>query len=250
MEEDDERYVYWVEQRGRGCFLQATPIDVSSILAEKLFEPGGYRRPDLRHAGGVGRLRIRRRAAGARRRAQRWWCPATSITRSRRCSTCRSTCPTRAIPAFTKAAAEEIARILRAQPRPRLRAVHQLPADAPGVRPGLARNRLPDAAAGHRAAQRAARRVPRHAELRPVRHLLVLAGRGRAGRSVELRYHRQAAVRGAQRSGGERAHRKHPQGRRESVLRLPDPAGRHRAEAGIRTADPQQDRPRRPGPAG
>jgi len=25
MEEDDERYVYWVEKRGRGCFLQATP---------------------------------------------------------------------------------------------------------------------------------------------------------------------------------------------------------------------------------
>jgi ATP-dependent DNA helicase DinG len=37
LEEDDERYVYWVEKRGRGCFLQATPIDVSTILAEKLF---------------------------------------------------------------------------------------------------------------------------------------------------------------------------------------------------------------------
>jgi ATP-dependent DNA helicase DinG len=37
MEEDDERYVYWMEKRGRGCFLQATPIDVSHFLAEKLF---------------------------------------------------------------------------------------------------------------------------------------------------------------------------------------------------------------------
>jgi ATP-dependent DNA helicase DinG len=37
MEEDDERYVYWVERRGRGCFLQATPIDVSPILSERLF---------------------------------------------------------------------------------------------------------------------------------------------------------------------------------------------------------------------
>jgi ATP-dependent DNA helicase DinG len=37
MEEDDERYVYWVEKRGRGCFLQATPIDVSPILSERLF---------------------------------------------------------------------------------------------------------------------------------------------------------------------------------------------------------------------
>ncbi len=37
MEEDDERFVYWVEKRGRGCFLQATPIDVSSMLSERLF---------------------------------------------------------------------------------------------------------------------------------------------------------------------------------------------------------------------
>jgi ATP-dependent DNA helicase DinG len=34
----DRSYVYWVERRGRGCFLQATPIDVSSILEQKLFD--------------------------------------------------------------------------------------------------------------------------------------------------------------------------------------------------------------------
>ena len=38
--------------------------------------------------------------------------------------------------------------------------------------------------------------------------------------------------------------------RRQSVLRLPDPAGGHRAQAGIRTADPQQVGPRRAGAAG
>jgi ATP-dependent DNA helicase DinG len=37
IEKRDEAYVYWIERRGRGCFLQATPIDVSSILAERLF---------------------------------------------------------------------------------------------------------------------------------------------------------------------------------------------------------------------
>jgi ATP-dependent DNA helicase DinG len=37
MEEDDERYVYWVEKRGRGCFLQATPIEVAEIVSERLF---------------------------------------------------------------------------------------------------------------------------------------------------------------------------------------------------------------------
>ncbi len=35
---DDKSFVYWIERRGRGCFLQATPIDVSSILREKLFD--------------------------------------------------------------------------------------------------------------------------------------------------------------------------------------------------------------------
>ena len=37
MAGNDRQLVYWVERRGRGCFLQATPIDVSQLLAEKLF---------------------------------------------------------------------------------------------------------------------------------------------------------------------------------------------------------------------
>ncbi|HUA18414.1 MAG TPA: ATP-dependent DNA helicase [Bryobacteraceae bacterium] len=35
---DDRSYVYWVERRGRGVFLQATPIDISAVLEEKLFD--------------------------------------------------------------------------------------------------------------------------------------------------------------------------------------------------------------------
>ena len=35
---DDKRYVYWLERRGRGTFLRASPIDVSSLLQDKLFE--------------------------------------------------------------------------------------------------------------------------------------------------------------------------------------------------------------------
>jgi len=37
IEENDERFVYWLERRGRGCFLQATPIAVAEILAARLF---------------------------------------------------------------------------------------------------------------------------------------------------------------------------------------------------------------------
>jgi ATP-dependent DNA helicase DinG len=38
MESRERSVVYWIERRGRGCFLQATPIDVSSILAQRLFD--------------------------------------------------------------------------------------------------------------------------------------------------------------------------------------------------------------------
>lgn len=38
MEPDDPTFVYWLERRGRGCFLQATPIDVATKLREMLFD--------------------------------------------------------------------------------------------------------------------------------------------------------------------------------------------------------------------
>jgi len=38
MEGNDRTFVYWIERRGRGTFLQATPIDVSKLLDERLFD--------------------------------------------------------------------------------------------------------------------------------------------------------------------------------------------------------------------
>jgi ATP-dependent DNA helicase DinG len=35
---DDKKFVYWIERRGRGVFLRASPIDVSGLLQDKLFE--------------------------------------------------------------------------------------------------------------------------------------------------------------------------------------------------------------------
>jgi len=37
VEEDDERFVYWLEKRNRGVYLQATPIEVADIVSAKLF---------------------------------------------------------------------------------------------------------------------------------------------------------------------------------------------------------------------
>ncbi|HVA00171.1 MAG TPA: helicase C-terminal domain-containing protein, partial [Terriglobia bacterium] len=38
FESRDRGFVYWWERRGRGVFLEASPIDVSPILRERLFE--------------------------------------------------------------------------------------------------------------------------------------------------------------------------------------------------------------------
>jgi ATP-dependent DNA helicase DinG len=35
---DDQKFVYWLERRGRAVFLRASPIDVSALLQDKLFE--------------------------------------------------------------------------------------------------------------------------------------------------------------------------------------------------------------------
>ena len=39
FESNEKNYVYWFERRNKGVFLAATPIDVSQILRERLFEP-------------------------------------------------------------------------------------------------------------------------------------------------------------------------------------------------------------------
>ena len=39
FESNEKNYVYWFERRNKGIFLTATPIDVSQILRERLFEP-------------------------------------------------------------------------------------------------------------------------------------------------------------------------------------------------------------------
>ncbi len=38
VKQADRNFVYWLERRGRGVFLQASPVDVSSLLQEKLFD--------------------------------------------------------------------------------------------------------------------------------------------------------------------------------------------------------------------
>ena len=112
MERGDRRYVYWIERRGRGTFLQATPIDVSQMLDEKLVRRGRYRGADFGHAGRRRRVSISRKSAWACATPARWWFPAISITPSRRCCTFRKTCPIRAAPRLPPRPRDEIVELL------------------------------------------------------------------------------------------------------------------------------------------
>src|SRR5947209_3693424 len=38
VKQADHNFVYWLERRGRGVFLQASPVDVSDLLNKKLFD--------------------------------------------------------------------------------------------------------------------------------------------------------------------------------------------------------------------
>jgi ATP-dependent DNA helicase DinG len=105
MESDDERYVFWVEKRGRGCFLQATPIDVAKIVpsvSSMRWKPVVLTSATL--AWRAVSLRAQRLGLEHSRDLV---CPATSITRSKRSCMCRSRCRSRAQSRIHQAASEE-----------------------------------------------------------------------------------------------------------------------------------------------
>jgi ATP-dependent DNA helicase DinG len=111
MEEDDERYVYWIEKRGRGCFLQATPIEVSGIVAEKLFqrvETVVLTSATLAVAGGFEYVEKRLGLDNARTLVV----PGHFDYQKQSLLYVPQHLPDPRTPAFTKMAAEEVARIL------------------------------------------------------------------------------------------------------------------------------------------
>ncbi len=111
MEEDDERYVYWVEKRGRGCFLQATPIEVASIVSERLFERVEtvvLTSATLAVSGGFEYVEKRLGLDNARSLVV----PGHFDYQTQALLYVPQHLPDPRNPAFTKAAAEEVARIL------------------------------------------------------------------------------------------------------------------------------------------
>jgi ATP-dependent DNA helicase DinG len=112
MEEDDENFVYWLEKRGRGCYLQATPIDVSNIVSERLFnrvETVVLTSATLAVAGGFDYVQKRLGMAHARSLIV----PGHFDYQKQALLYVPQKLPEPKNPAFAKLAAEEVVRILK-----------------------------------------------------------------------------------------------------------------------------------------
>ena len=68
LQASDPDYVYFLEVRGRGVFLRASPIDVSSIVQEVLLDSDAGHRPNLSYAGSRGVFRLHPRETRNRTR--------------------------------------------------------------------------------------------------------------------------------------------------------------------------------------
>ncbi len=129
MESGDRRYVYWIERRGRGTFLQATPIEVSQLLDERLFDSVDtvmLTSATLAVSGGFDYTKERLGLRAARGLVV----PSHFDYATQALLYVPQYLPDPRSPAFAAAAAEEIIRAADPQPRTRFRALHQLSADA------------------------------------------------------------------------------------------------------------------------
>ncbi len=112
IEGGDKRYVYWIERRGRGFYLQATPIDVSTLLSEKLFsklDTVVLTSATLAVAGGFGYVENRLGIRSARSLVV----PGHFEYQNQALLYVPQHLPDPRSPAFVDQAAEEIIRILR-----------------------------------------------------------------------------------------------------------------------------------------
>jgi ATP-dependent DNA helicase DinG len=111
MESDDNSYVFWMERRGRGCFLQATPIDVSPMLAERLFDVVDTVVLTSATLAVAGTFDFAQKRLGLKS-ARSLVVPGHFDYRNQALLYVPQHLPDPRDPAFTKAASEEIARIL------------------------------------------------------------------------------------------------------------------------------------------
>ena len=241
---DDPDFVYFVETRGRGVYLRASPIDVSAIVRDLLLDrlTGTVLTSATLAVDGSFEYIKSRLGIGE---AMEVSVPSEFDYGRQAVLYLPRRLPDPRSPAFAAAAAREILAILT-RTRGRAFVLFTSYANLREVERVVAvRAAVPRAGAGLGAPLRAPARLPPHAQRGAARHVELLAGRGRRRRGAELRHHRQAAVRLAGRPGHRGAHRGHRRGRRLAVRRLPGPPGdpdpaagpgrliRHRTDRGV-----------------
>ncbi len=232
---DDAGFVYYLEVRGRGVILRASPIDVSAIVRELLIDrmTGTVLTSATLTVDGSfeyvrGRLGIRR-AQELRLASEFDYARQAILYLPKRMPDPRSR-------EFAAAAAREVVEIVK-RTRGRafvlftsyatLREVEAIASDEIEY-PILVQGAAPRSVV--------AARFQGHAERRAAGDLQLLAGRRCRRRSAELRHHRQAAVRVPRGSDHGRTHRGHHGARRIGVRRVPDSARRAGAHPGTRAA--------------
>ena len=228
----DPHYVYFVEMRG--------PRRVPAGRADRRVgdPPGGVVRPDARHGADVRdadrRRVVRLHPRPARRREAADIAGRVRVRLHRAGGSLPAAPDAPAQVAATSAtrSAREMLEILR---RTRGRAFVLFTSYAV-LRAVHAEDRFdlpyPLLVQGDGAAERRCWAVPLDAECRAAGDLVVLAGRGRRGRAVELRDHRQAAVRLARRPDYRGPNRGHHRRGRRRVPGLPGAARRPGDAAG------------------
>ncbi len=190
----DPDYVYYLETRGRGVFLRASPIDVSTIVRELLIDrmqATVLTSATLSVAGSFdyvrGRLGVREAGEIRLPSEFRYRGPGDSLSARGHAG-----------PAVT-------ALRLRSQPRgagnpeadrgPRVRPLHQLLRAAGCRAPARLGTGLPRAGPGQRPALGPAPAVPVAGQCRAAGDVELLAGGGRGWRGAELRHRGQAPLR-------------------------------------------------------
>ena len=212
FESNEKNFVYWYERRNKGVFIAATPIDVSQILRERLFETFDTVVLTSATLTVGGRFEYIRQRVGLDHTKERSLPPEFDWAHQALLYTPR-TIPDVRNPGFGARRGRRNRQSPRTQPGPRVLPLHQLFANERFVRARSQSRRFSALAARHRAALGAARALQKHSRRRPLRHRELLARRRRSRRSAFLRHRRSLALRRSQRSDRRRS-RQRASGRR------------------------------------
>ena len=188
LESEEKSYVYWYERRGKGIVLTATPIDVSELLREKLFEQFDTVVLTSATLAVGGRFDFLKQRLGLQP-AKEKVLPQEFDFHEQALLYIPSDMPDVRHESFSRRAAQEITKLLEIS-KGRAFCLFTSYAQMRGsARTGSGAFAVSDAAARHGAEINSTGAISQHAQCRAVCDGQFLAGRGRAGHAAFLRDH-------------------------------------------------------------